>query len=98
MVCRQFIVERPRLSVGAVLAWATFPLLAGRITYAAYEAPNPAYNAPANYYSAATGTGATLRLSLHNIVSVMTPISYGDVRYAFPTTDADPNTAGNILP
>jgi endonuclease I len=72
-------------------------LLFGGVSFAAYQAPDPADDPPAAYYSAATGTGATLRMSLHNIISVMTSISYGDVRYAFPTTDADPTTPGNIL-
>ncbi len=56
------------------------------------------YDAPASYYASATSTnGATLQTQLRTIVSVMTPINYGDARYSMPTTDLDPNNASNLL-
>lgn len=62
-----------------------------------YEAPNPVYAPPSNYYAAAAGTGSVLRMNLHNIISSgFVSRSYGDARYAFAVTDADPNHAGNI--
>jgi endonuclease I len=79
----------------AIAALFALPLLPAT-SEAAYEVPGPGYAPPANYYNTATGTGSTLRTNLHNIISSMTQITYGDVRYAFPTTDADPNHSGNI--
>jgi endonuclease I len=79
-----------------ILAFLLSVLLCAR-AFAAYEAPNPAYNPPANYYNAATGTGTTLLNNLHTIISSMTSVTYGDARYAFAKTDADPAHAGNIL-
>lgn len=56
------------------------------------------YDAPASYYANATSTvGATLQTQLRTIISVMTPVNYGDARYSAPYTDADPNHPGNIL-
>jgi endonuclease I len=95
-----FVVRRSsaRLRVLiSVFILLTSQFLTPPAAFSAYEVPNPAYAPPANYYSTASGTGSTLRMSLHNIISTMTDISYGDDRYAFPTTDADPNTPGNIL-
>lgn len=63
-----------------------------------YEPPNPAYEPPVGYYSAATGTGSTLRMNLHNVISAdYHGISYGDARYALAITDQDPNNPNNIL-
>lgn len=56
-----------------------------------------AYDPPANYYSTATGTGATLLGQLRTITSSMIGVTYGDARYSPAYTDADPNTPGNIL-
>jgi endonuclease I len=56
-----------------------------------------AYNPPANYYSSATGTGATLKTQLRTIISDMDGVNYGDARYSPEFTDADPNVVGNIL-
>lgn len=55
------------------------------------------YDPPVNYYSTATGTGATLKTQLRTIVSSMTGVNYGDARYSPAYTDVDPNQAGNIL-
>lgn len=56
-----------------------------------------AYNPPVNYYSSATGSGATLKTQLRTIVSTMVGVNYGDARYSAPYTDPDPNVSGNIL-
>ncbi len=70
----------------------------GRSALAGYEVPDPAYNPPANYYNAATGTGNTLRTNLHNIISSgFTQQSYANARFALADTDKDPNNSNNIL-
>jgi endonuclease I len=55
------------------------------------------YEPPANYYSTATATDATLLMQLRTIVSNMTGVNYGNARYSAPYTDPDPNAAGKIL-
>jgi len=56
------------------------------------------FDPPANYYDAATGTGATLNAQLTTIMSTGHILrSYGDFRYSAAITDADPDFAGNIL-
>jgi endonuclease I len=55
------------------------------------------YDPPVNYYSTATGTGATLMTQLRSIISTMTNVSYDNARFSAPYTDADPNVSGNIL-
>lgn len=57
-----------------------------------------AYDPPANYYNAATGTGATLKSQLTSIMSSgHIQRRYGDYRYMSVIIDADPNMPGNIL-
>ena len=57
-----------------------------------------AYDPPAGYYDAATGTGATLKAQLTSIMSTgHIQRTYGDFRGASYAIDADPNIAGNIL-
>lgn len=56
-----------------------------------------AYDPPANYYDTATGTGATLKSQLHDIIDGQTVYSYGDARSILQVTDADPNNPGHIL-
>ena len=57
-----------------------------------------AYDPPADYYNAATGTGATLKGQLTTIMSAgHMPRTYGDFRFSAAIHDADPNTPGNIL-
>jgi len=70
---------------------------AATVATANYEVPNPAYNAPTGYYSAASGTGTTLKNNLKTIISTgYVGRSYGDARYAFAITDQDPNNPNNI--
>lgn len=57
-----------------------------------------AYDPPANYYNAATGTGATLKSQLTTIMSTGHILrTYGNFRDSAAFTDADPNVPGNIL-
>jgi endonuclease I len=81
----------------AVRLAALLVLLLCAPALADYEAPNPIYDAPASYYSAATGTGTTLRTNLHNIVTVMDGVSYGDARFILDDLDRDPNNANNVI-
>ena len=55
------------------------------------------YDPPANYYDTATGTGATLKSQLHNIIDNHTFNSYGDARSILQITDVDPNNSDNII-
>src|SRR4051812_47436997 len=87
----------------AAVSWAGASVALG----VGYEVPNPAWNAPASYYNAATGTGFTLRTNLHNVITAgFTARSYGDSRYAMGTGDTgisggtefiDPANSANIL-
>lgn len=56
------------------------------------------YDAPANYYNSATGTGATLKNQLRSIMSSgHIQRTYGNFRDSAIITDADPDIPGNIL-
>ncbi|WP_428303655.1 endonuclease [Lacipirellula sp.] len=55
------------------------------------------YDPPANYYATATGTGATLKSQLHDVIDNNTVISYDGARTALQVTDRDPNNANRIL-
>ncbi len=52
---------------------------------------------PANYYNTATGTGATLKSQLHNIIDNHTVRSYDAARSLLQITDAVPNRPGYML-
>lgn len=57
-----------------------------------------AWDAPAGYYSGATGSGATLKGQLTTIMSTgHIQRAYGDFRFSAVIHDADPNNPGNIL-
>ncbi len=45
--------------------------------------------APANYYTTATGTGYTLKTQLYNIIKGHTTLSYGDLYVTYETSDID---------
>jgi endonuclease I len=82
----------------AVRLAALLVLLLCAPALADYEAPNPVYDAPASYYSTATGTGTTLRTNLHNIVTAgFIGYSYGDSRFILDDLDRDPNNASNVI-
>lgn len=56
------------------------------------------WDAPAGYYSGATGTGSTLKSQLTSAMSAgHIQRSYGSFRYSAVIHDADPNNPGNIL-
>jgi endonuclease I len=55
------------------------------------------YDPPPGYYASATGTGATLKSQLHNIIDDHTVVSYDDARFALQNTDKDPNNPSRIL-
>ncbi|HEX8875638.1 MAG TPA: endonuclease [Phycisphaerales bacterium] len=57
-----------------------------------------AYDPPAGYYNAATGTGTTLKANLRTLLGVgFISRSYGDARFALPVTDRDPNNPSNVI-
>ena len=56
-----------------------------------------AYDPPANYYNAATGTGATLKSQFNDIIDGHTTRTYDQLRSDLQVTDADPNNPGHIL-
>ena len=49
------------------------------------------------YYTAATGTGPTLKTQLRNIIKGHTALSYDSARSSLQVTDADPNNPGHML-
>lgn len=63
----------------------------------AVAAQAESYDAPADYYSTATGAGATLKVQLHNIIDGHTNIGYDAARTALQVTDAAPGKPGYIL-
>ncbi len=55
------------------------------------------YDAPAGYYNSATGTGATLKGQLHDIIDNHTVYSYDAARSILQYTDQDPNNPDHML-
>lgn len=56
------------------------------------------YDPPPTYYNSATGTGATLKQQLDNIMtSGNILLSYGDARFILDDTDEDPANPSNVL-
>ena len=56
------------------------------------------YDPPASYYNTATGTGATLKQQLHDIIDNHTVLSYDSAHGPhLQVTDADPNQPGHML-
>lgn len=55
------------------------------------------YDPPVGYYNTATGTGATLKSQLHNIIDDHTVLSYNNARESLQVTDVDPNDPDNIV-
>ena len=56
-----------------------------------------AYDPPASYYSTATGTGATLKQQLHNVIDGHQVITYDDLRVAMQKTDASLNDPSRMV-
>jgi endonuclease I len=55
------------------------------------------YDPPTSYYATATGTGATLKSQLHDIIDGHTVVSYDAARTALQVTDRDPSNPNRIL-
>lgn len=55
------------------------------------------YDPPANYYSTASGTGATLKAQLNGIIDGHTNIGYDAARTALQVTDADVAHPGHMF-
>ncbi len=75
-------------------------MLVKPLLLAAMAAPvyGDAYDAPAGYYSSATGTGTTLKSQLASIMTTgHIQRNYGSFRYASVLFDTDPNNSSNIL-
>ncbi|MFN3168055.1 MAG: endonuclease [Phycisphaeraceae bacterium] len=74
-------------------------LFAAGLLWAAFTAPvaADAYAPPTGYYNAATGTGATLKNQLHNIIDDHTFLFYSEARSALQVTDRDPSDPSNII-
>ncbi|MFO0788985.1 MAG: endonuclease [Pirellulales bacterium] len=56
-----------------------------------------AYDPPATYYNTATGTGATLKQQLHDIIDNHTSFSYNSANANLQITDAAPNQPGYMV-
>ena len=68
------------------------------LTLIAGMARADAYDPPAGYYNAATGTGTTLKANLRTLLGVgFISRNYGDARFALPVIDRDPNNANNVI-
>jgi endonuclease I len=72
-------------------------LLVAFLAFRAAPALADAYDPPANYYNAATGTGATLKAQLNDIIDNHTVLSYDSARSNLQVTDADPTRPGYML-
>ena len=55
------------------------------------------YDPPPTYYNSATGTGATLKTQLHDIIANHTALSYDSARTNLQDTDRDPDNPGHML-
>lgn len=55
------------------------------------------YDPPPAYYSTATGTGATLKAQLNEIIDQHTVISYSNREPRIETLDQDPNNSLNVI-
>ncbi|MGV9511525.1 endonuclease I family protein [Streptomyces tendae] len=88
------------LATAAVLAGLTAPSLtaspATATTATTTATTNTAYDD--TYYKDAIGkTGASLKSSLHTIISDQTKLSYSAVWDALKATDEDPDNSGNVI-
>jgi endonuclease I len=91
-------MKSSQLILRAAAAAAVATLCASRTARAQYEAPNPVYAAPASYYNTATGTGATLKFNLNEIIDGHTLRTYGSTSHdaAMRKLDEDPNNPNNV--
>ncbi|MGW3158688.1 endonuclease I family protein [Streptomyces sp. NPDC001089] len=80
------------LTTSAVLVGLTLPT----VTASPASATNTSYDS--TYYKNAVGkTGASLKSSLHTIISSQSKISYAPVWNALKVTDQDPNNSNNVI-
>ena len=82
------------------VAWATAAVLVGLTapTLTATPAGATTTDYDSTYYKNAIGkTGASLKSSLHTIISSQTKISYSAVWDALKVTDQDPNNSNNVI-
>ncbi|MFF4500085.1 endonuclease I family protein [Streptomyces sp. NPDC001401] len=82
------------------VAWATAAVLVGLTAPALTAAPASATTTDydSTYYKNAIGkTGASLKSSLHTIISSQSKISYSAVWDALKVTDQDPNNSNNVI-
>ncbi|MER6422374.1 endonuclease [Streptomyces sp. NPDC001137] len=82
------------------VAWATAAVLVGLTAPALTATPAGATTADydSTYYKNAIGkSGASLKSSLHTIISSQTKISYSAVWNALKVTDQDPNNSNNVI-
>src|SRR5688572_791398 len=79
-------------------AAAAAVVLSARVALAQYEVPNSIYDAPVSYYTGATGTGATLKSALNDIIDHHWTRNYSSQAVdALKILDQDPNNSANVL-
>lgn len=81
--------------LGRMFAATNFPFIA--LALCAPSCWAGPYDPPANYYASATGTGATLKSQLHNIIDNHTVMSYIDARETLQVTDQDPADSDRMI-
>ncbi|MBA3483332.1 MAG: endonuclease [Pirellulales bacterium] len=67
------------------------------LTLVVASARAQSFDPPANYYSTATGTGATLKQQLNDVIDGHTIVSYDNARFALQVTDEDPNDPNRLI-
>ncbi|MEV8044893.1 endonuclease [Streptomyces griseoluteus] len=84
--------KAPALAVSALLVGLALP------TATASQASATTTSYDSTYYKNAVGkTGASLKSSLHTIISSQSKISYSAVWDALKVTDQDPNNSSNVI-
>ncbi len=76
---------------------ATTTVVALVFTLLALAARAQSYDPPPTYYSTATGTGATLKQQLNNIIDGHVMVSYDNARFALQVTDEDPGDPNRLI-
>jgi endonuclease I len=88
----------PAITNGALMRLRRYPAVVLGVLLLTVQALGDAYDPPAGYYDAATGTGAALKSQLTTIMSTgHIQRTYGDFRFSAAIHDADPNNLNNIL-
>ncbi|MFF5897717.1 endonuclease I family protein [Streptomyces argenteolus] len=99
MSSRRRFYARPLLATAASIAVLTcVTATAPAATPATDRTVSPAAALDDTYYQDALGkTGATLKSSLHTIISDQTKLSYSQVWDALKVTDQDPSNSSNVI-